>query len=206
MPKLLQRKAVSWLARRGNGPPPRIDLQFFATAPTIATIPSNNLGHRYRFPPVRRYRTPRIPIAPFSGHKIKEEPAMNAQPNTTISLLPPFTRETAILKIRAVEDPSFSTVATRSLPSLPASGMKNSTTASSRNSGRSTATELPFASPTNRMTKPGNGTAPTAMRTGSSTPPGSQDSAMPASTISPSKSRIDCFAGPWVAVQTNTQA
>jgi len=29
---------------------------------------------------------------------------MNAQPKPTVSLLPPFTRETAILKVRAVED------------------------------------------------------------------------------------------------------
>jgi nuclear transport factor 2 (NTF2) superfamily protein len=34
----------------------------------------------------------------------KEKPAMNAAPKTIPSLMPPFTRETAILKIRLIED------------------------------------------------------------------------------------------------------
>jgi hypothetical protein len=146
-----------------------------------------------------------------------------------VALVPPFTQETAILKVRKAEDgwnsrnpeqvalaytldskwrnrSEFVTGREQIVQFLTRKWQKELTIGSSKSSGRLEARASQSVSRTSRMTQPGSGSALTEMKTGSSTTAGLCITATPVLTTFLLKRTSASFIGRWAGVQTTTRA
>lgn len=131
-----------------------------------------------------------LPAVALAGSALAERAQITKATPVTRPPLPPFTRETAIEKVRLAEDGwnsrdaakvalaytvdtrwrnrvEFATNRQEAQAFLRASGRKNTSIGSSRSYGHSRTTGLPCAMLTNIATTAGSGFAPMATKTGS---------------------------------------
>ncbi len=117
---------------------------------------------------------------------------------------PPFTRDSAMQKVRLAED-AWNTRDPATVLSSLASGPRSWTTGSSRNYGRSPGTTSRCASLTNGTTTRVTGIAPMAMKTGNSMMTGSWPHGLRQSTTFPFWNQIANITGRSGAVPKTTQ-